>query len=157
MALPRRDLSATPRVDSPGVVTWLPLAGILIGMASLFHLALTSELTTTGYSIQELQVEESDWKLRNEQLALDVARARSLAVVEEEATRRLKMVRPKDTVYLEPSNGVLASRSSPSSRGEARGAPELEKPEPTSRKDALQVLQQAVSGVLAPRPQTPQR
>lgn len=157
IALPHREVPATPRLCSPAVATWLPLVAVLIGIASLFHLVQTSEVTFTGYNIQELQVEESNWKLRNEQLALEVARAKSLAVIETEAARRLGMVPAKEAVYLQPPKEVLASRTSPVSRGEARSVPELEKPASPEAKDPIRLVQQALSSALAPGHQSAER
>jgi hypothetical protein len=128
LALPRHDAVVRPRGNSnAGAITWLLLASVLAGIASLFYLTQTSEVATTGYSIQELNQEESTWKLRNEQLSLDVARARSLAAVETEATTRMLMTRPKTVVYLQPKSTQPPDRPSPASRGDARSAPALEK------------------------------
>lgn len=152
IALSRRRATASG-LDSPRVLTWLPLVSILLGIVSLFHLVQTSEVASTGYNIQELQAEETNWKVRNEQLALEVARAKSLSAVEQDASRRLGMVRPKDTVYLQPSREVLAMRASPISRGEVRDVPELEKPAPQKEKSPLLVIQQALASALVPRQQ----
>jgi len=138
-------------VNSGSVATWLPLAVVLLGIASLFYLMQTSELTSTGYNIQELQGEESYWRMRSEQLALEVASAKSLAVVEAEAAKRLGMLRAKESVYLQPTAPVLALRASPASRGEARPVPGLEKPAPDQSKGAVEVVQQFLASALAPR------
>ncbi len=133
------------------VATWLPLAGVLLGIASLFYLVQTSDLASTGYNIQELQGEEGNWRMKNEQLALEVARAKSLAVVEAEATKRLGMVRAKEPVYLQPPAPALALRASPASRGETRSAPEMERPVSNEPKGAVESVQQLLSSALAPR------
>lgn len=135
------------------VATWLPLAGVMLGIASLFYLVQTSDLASTGYNIQGLQGEESNWRMKNEQLALEVARAKSLAVVETEATKRLGMVRAKESVYLQPPAPVLALRASPASRGESRPVPEMEKPVPGEPKGAVESVQRLLSSALAPRHQ----
>ncbi|MGI5835494.1 MAG: FtsB family cell division protein [Chloroflexota bacterium] len=153
IALSRRKAAARSGLDSSMLLTWLPLVSILMGIVCLFHLVQTSEVTSTGYNIQELQVEEANWKVRNEQLALEVAKAKSLTAIEEEAINRLGMVRPNETVYLQPSNEVLAMRASPSSRGDVRDVPDLEKPAPPEEKNPLMVVQQALASALAPRQQ----
>ncbi len=158
VALPRREVREPARVFSPRLAAWLPLASVLLGIASLFYLAQTSELTTTGYSIQELQLEESNWKLKNEQLSLELARARSLSAVEAEATKRLLMVQPKDVVYLRGQSADATRRPSPASRGDARSVPALEKPVTSPSKDALGTLRSSILDLLVPRalqPRTP--
>lgn len=156
MVLPRREPYAAPRLDHPGIVAWLPLASILVGIVSLFYLAQTSELTTTGYNIQELQTEEKNWKLRNEQLALELARARSLAAVEREAIGRMLMVQPKQVLYLRTSPVTGTLRASPSSRGEDHRLPALEKAEPQVS-DPLGPVRDSLVSLLTPRPQPARR
>lgn len=145
------------KLYSPRLAAWLPLASVLVGIASLFYLALTSELTTTGYSIQELQVEEGNWKLRNEQLALELARAKSLAMVEAEATNRLLLTRPKGIVYLQARSTDAIRRASPASRGQARSVPALEKTVAYSGTDPLDPVRNSISSLLAPRSQPSRR
>ncbi len=151
IAFPRREPLATPRLSSSGVGAWLPLASILVGIITLFYLAQTSELTTTGYSIQELKIQESNWKQRNEQLGLELARARSLAAVDAEATGRLLMARPKTTVYLEAPPLDSTRRLSSSSRGESRGTPEMGKAASPDGGNILDPVRTSISTFLAPR------
>ncbi|MGE5618638.1 MAG: FtsB family cell division protein [Sphingomonadaceae bacterium] len=153
VALPRREGRGPARLCAPRLAPWLPLASVLLGIVSLFYLAQTSDLTTTGYSIQELRQEESDWKLRNEQLALEVAKAKSLATVEEQATTRLLMVRPKEVVYLQVQTDNRIARATPASRGETRAAPALEKTVAPPDADRLQPVRDSILGLLAPRRQ----
>ena len=151
IGLPYREEKATSTLSSPKLTTWLPLISILLGIASLFHLVQMSDVTSTGYNIQALQSDVADLEARNEQLALEVAKAKSLAVIEGEATRRLGMVRPNEIVYLNPSNDMLALRASPTGRGENRAVLEMEKPEPKPSQNPFQVIQQALASALAPR------
>ncbi len=158
MVLPRREALARPRSSgNTGAIAWLLLASVLAGIASLLYLTQTSEVATTGYSIQELKQEESAWQLRNEQLALEVARAKSLATVEVEATTRLLMTRPKGVVYLQLKQTQSADRPTPASRGDARGVPALEKPaeastaEPAGRAGLLDTIRSMFASLLAPR------
>jgi hypothetical protein len=126
------------------------LAAVLLGIASLFYLTQTSEVATTGYSIQELQLQESDWELRNEQLSLEVAKARSLSVVESEATKRLGMVPAKNVVYLQVQS-TDASRPTATSRGDGRTVPALEKSSAVPSKGLFDSLRDTISSALAPR------
>jgi len=128
------------------------LASVLMGIASLFYLAQTSDLAATGYSIQELQAEESDLKLKNEQLALEVAKAKSLSAVEAEATKRLLMVPAKNLVYVQASpvdDGPV--RAASASRGEPRSVPALEKASAPPSPGLLDVLKDTMASALAPR------
>lgn len=149
--LPRLEGRDPARLHNPRLAPWLPLASVLVGVASLFYLAQTSDLTTTGYSIQELQQEESNWKLRNEQLALEVAKSKSLAAVEAEAINRLLMVRPKEVVYLQVRPDDQSARVTPASRGVVLSAPALEKRVSASDTDAQHPIQNSILGLLAPR------
>ncbi len=135
----------------PKLMAWLPLVSVLIGIASLFYLTQTSELTTTGYSIQDLTSQENDWKLRNQQLSLEVDKARSLATVEAEATKRLGMIPPKNVVYLQVTPQDLSRRATPASRGEASSVPSLEKASSAPVKSLLDKLRDSLSSVLVPR------
>ena len=73
----------------------LVLAGLLlVGLAPPAYLLQTGGALSTGYTIQRLQNERSQWIVKNEQLGAEIARARSLAWVEAEAVNRLGMQRP---------------------------------------------------------------
>jgi hypothetical protein len=73
----------------------LILTGILlVVLAPPAYLLQTGGALSTGYTIQRLQSERSQWMVKNEQLSAEIARARSLAWVEAEAVNRLGMQRP---------------------------------------------------------------
>jgi hypothetical protein len=80
------------RQARPGRLTLLLL--LLLVATPALYLANTSGALTTGYNIQKLQAERRSWQLRNQQLELELAKARSLAWVEAEAVARLGMQRP---------------------------------------------------------------
>lgn len=158
IAMPRQQPRAADSGQSSGFVAWIPLAGLIAGILGVFYLAQTSELTNTGYSRQEAVSAEGDWRLRNEQLSLEIARARSLSTIEAEATKRLLMVPPKDAVYLRVSAMDIMPRATPASRGDARSAPELQKssPEVSAPADSLDHIRSSLSTLLAPiYPQPP--
>jgi hypothetical protein len=155
IALPRRTSTASTRSNRAGYAAWVPLVGVLMGIASLFYIAQTSELATTGYSIQGLQSEEANWKLRNEQLSLDLSRAKSLPTIESQATGRLLMVPAKDPVYLK-ATPVDSSGPNLSNRGDFRSLPALGKTAPTIT-DPLDPVRFSLSSLFVPRPQPPQR
>jgi hypothetical protein len=100
-ALEWRD-ATLPVLGRLRAAAWWPtllLAGCLV---ALVYLVQTSGVATTGYDIQRLQAERAEWRLRNEQLRLELAKRRSLTWVEAEATGRLGMQRADagSTTYL---------------------------------------------------------
>ena len=87
-----------PRVRRPGRLLLAIL--LLLGMAPPAYLLQTGGALTTGYEIQKLERERTVWLNRNQQLEVEIARARSLAWVEHEAVHRLGMQRPPATVVV---------------------------------------------------------
>src|SRR3954470_12057541 len=79
---------------------FLILIALLLGLAPPAYLLQTGGALTTGYEIQKLERERSSWINRNQQLEVEIARARSLAWVEHEAVYRLGMQRPAQTVVI---------------------------------------------------------
>jgi hypothetical protein len=73
---------------------------ILLGLAPPAYLLQTGGALTTGYEIQKLERERAAWLNRNQQLEVEIARARSLAWVEHEAVYRLGMQRPAQTTVI---------------------------------------------------------
>lgn len=108
---------AAPRVRRPGRL--LLAIVVLLGMAPPAYLLQTGGALTTGYEIQKLERERTVWLNRNQQLEVEIARARSLAWVEHEAVHRLGMQRPPQTVVVrvdtpvpEPAERRLLRRGS---------------------------------------------
>lgn len=91
-------LLAAPRVRRPGRLLFAIL--LLLGMAPPAYLLQTGGALTTGYEIQKLERERTVWLNRNQQLEVEIARARSLAWVEHEAVHRLGMQRAPGTVVV---------------------------------------------------------
>jgi hypothetical protein len=151
IALPRHSIPKPRSVSSLGLAAWLPLMSVFIGIICLLYLAQASELTTTGYNIQQLLVEESNWKLRNEQISLDIATARSLAVVEGEAVERLKMVRPEQLVYLQAREAEQGQRLALSSRGDRPQAQTAGSGAREGYEGPLTPVTTVLSSLLAPR------
>jgi hypothetical protein len=81
---------------------WLPTILLAACAVALVYLAETSGIATTGYDIQRLQAERSEWELRNEQLSLELDKLHSLAWVESQATTRLGMQRPAKVTHIQP-------------------------------------------------------
>jgi len=86
----------TPRVRRPSRVLLLVL--LLLALAPPAYLLQTGGALTTGYEIQKLERERTTWINRNQQLEVEIARARSLIWVEHEAVHRLGMQRPNQHI-----------------------------------------------------------
>lgn len=95
-ALKWRDVQL-PLVGRIQAAAWLPIILLAACAVALVYLVQTSGVATTGYDIQRLQAERSEWQLRNEQLTLELAKLHSLSWVQSEAVGRLGMVRPDPT------------------------------------------------------------
>ena len=91
-ALEWRDVSL-PLLGRVRAAAWLPTILLAVCAVALVYLVQTSGVATTGYDIQRLQSERTEWQLRNEQLRLELAKLRSLTWVQTEAVSRLGMVR----------------------------------------------------------------
>ena len=72
--------------------------GCCSALAPPAYLLQTGGALTTGYEIQKLERERTVWLNRNQQLEVEIARARSLAWVEHEAVHRLGMQRPAQPI-----------------------------------------------------------
>lgn len=113
-AIPWYRIPVVPSLLRVRSAAWLPVLALLFGLAALIYLVQTSSVATTGYDIQRLERERSAWRLRNEQLQLELAKLGSLAWIEHEATTRLGMVRPDRVVYLDGEAPLRAEQPAPS-------------------------------------------
>jgi hypothetical protein len=102
---------------------WVPLGILGSGLALLLYSMQLGSLTTSGYDLQRLQSERDEWRQRNEQLELELAKVQSLAWIEVEAVKRLGMQKAQHVTYLEvspsaagvPDQGVSAAVAAPPS------------------------------------------
>lgn len=97
---------------------WVPLGILIIGLGLLLYSMQLGSVTTSGYDKQRFEAERNEWRQRNEQLELELAKVQSLAWIEVEATQRLGMRRAERVTYLEiappapPANGGQGSAPS---------------------------------------------
>ena len=89
---------------------WLVLLALLpVAIVAASSLAYSGNLSTTTYTIQRLQQERDAWRVRNEQLQLELRKSNSLVWIEHEAVGRLRMQKPAERLYLQvdplPSRG----------------------------------------------------
>ena len=80
---------------------WVPLGILMVGLGLLLYSMQLGNVTTSGYDKQRLEAERNEWRQRNEQLELELAKVQSLAWIEVEATQRLGMRRAERVTYLE--------------------------------------------------------
>jgi cell division protein FtsL len=78
----------------------LTIALVAVGLAALLPLLQSSQATTTGYSIRQLERQRNDWEARIHELEAEVASLASLDRIEKDAHDRLNMQAPEDTVYI---------------------------------------------------------
>lgn len=101
------------RFVSPARVKRMSRALLLVlGLLALLpptYLLQTGGALTTGYEIQKLERERAIWANRNQQIEVEIARARSLIWVEHEAVYRLGMQRPTQQVIVRMDSVPAAS------------------------------------------------
>jgi hypothetical protein len=71
----------------------------LVALLSFVYVSQASLVSSAGYQVGTLESARDYWKLRNDQLTLQIAEARSLSTVEREA-KRLGMGPPAHLIYL---------------------------------------------------------
>lgn len=93
----------TPRLVTAGserLLPWAVVSLLFITAVLNFYVFQVSVVATSSYELQRLERERDAWRARNEQLQLELSKARSLGWVEFEATQHLGMVRGEDSLYI---------------------------------------------------------
>jgi hypothetical protein len=114
---PAGSVAFAPALPRWRVILWLGALTALAGVVAASYLAYTGTRATASYSIQRLQAERDSWRTRNEQLRVELGKARSLTWVEHEAVSRLKMHKAGALTYL-PIDGYDPAASAPPVPGE---------------------------------------
>ena len=78
----------------------LTIALVSIGLAGLLPLLQSSQTTTTGHNIGELERQRNDWEARIHELEAEIASLAALDRIEREAHQRLDRRAPENTVYI---------------------------------------------------------
>lgn len=78
----------------------LALLAMLVLAVGFVYLRQASAVATGGYDVLRLEAERTRWEIANSQLRYNLADLSSQARVEREARDALKMVAPKQTLYL---------------------------------------------------------
>jgi hypothetical protein len=90
-------LPAIPRLR---FVLWLAVLTAVAGVVAASSLAHSAGIQTSVYNLHRLRAEHNLWQTRNEQLKVELAKARSLTWVEHEAVSRLGMQKAAELTYL---------------------------------------------------------
>ena len=93
---------AAPRLEGrqPGLPSLVIICVVVIGLAGLLPLLLSSMVIHTSGDVRQLEGVRNDWNARIQELEAEIAVLGSLDRIEKEARQRLGMVPPDDTVYL---------------------------------------------------------
>lgn len=114
----------TPRLvaaTSERVLPWAVASLLFVTAVLNFYIFQVSVVATSSYEVQRLERDRDAWRTQNEQLALELAKARSLGWVEFQAIDRLGMVRGRDPLFIrvsapnvEPPARIQAAPADPS-------------------------------------------
>ena len=96
-----------------GMPVVLTIALVAVGLAGLLPLLQSSQTTTTGYNIRQLERQRNDWEARTHELEAEIASLAALDRIENEARERLHMEAPERTVYLTVDVASPASQPVP--------------------------------------------
>jgi len=78
----------------------LTIAVVAVGLAGLLPLLQSSQTTTIGHNIRQLERQRNDWQARIHELEAEIASLAALDRIDKEARQRLDMQTPEHTVYL---------------------------------------------------------
>jgi cell division protein FtsL len=104
--------SALPRLT---LLVWFTLLTLLVGVVAASYLAYTGNIARANYDVQKLQAERDQWRMRNDQLRVELAKVNSLTWVEHQAVTRLNMQRPVQLTHLQVSGNQPAAAVAPDS------------------------------------------
>jgi hypothetical protein len=105
VAPPLGRLPRIPSLPRWRIMLWLLALTVLVGLLAASWLAYIAGVSTSSYYIQRLRAEREVWRMKNDQLELELAKVRSLTWVEHEAVSRLQMRRPSELTYLQVDLG----------------------------------------------------
>ena len=93
---------AAPRSEGwqPGLPSLVITCVVVIGLAGLLPLLLSSRVIHTSEDIRQMEGVRNDWQARIQELQAEIAVLGSLDRIEKEAQQRLGMVPPEDTLYV---------------------------------------------------------
>jgi hypothetical protein len=128
---------------------WVPLGILGFGLALLLYSMQLGSFTTSGYDLQRLQGERDEWRQRNDQLELELAKVQSLAWIEVEAVQRLGMQKASHVTYLEVSPGAIVAPDQGVS-ATVVAAPSAEPPAPSALGEVLALWRGLLAQLVPP-------
>lgn len=140
----RSRMLASPEVRRPSRLLLIVL--FLLALAPPAYLLQTGGALTRGYEIQKLERERAIWLNRNQQLEVEIAKARSLAWVEHEAVHRLGMQRPPQHVVVRIDRPVPPSAENTLLRRGGVTMPAIPIEEGPSLRDAIESIKSRLGG-----------
>ena len=118
---------AAPRSEGrqPGLPSLVIICVVVIGLAGLLPLLLSSKVVHTSEDIRQLEGVRNSWQARIQELEADIAVLGSLDRIEKEARQRLGMVPPDETVYITvdqpaPERQIVPQRFLPPKKDQSR-------------------------------------
>lgn len=99
---------------SPSLPTLLIISALTIGTAALLPLIQSSIATITNGNVYHLEQQRDDWQARIQEKELEVTTLASLERIEKVAKTDLKMVEPKETLYIRVKQAPPEPRELPS-------------------------------------------
>jgi cell division protein FtsL len=84
----------------PGLPSLVITCVVVIGLAGLLPLLLSSRVVHNSEDIRQLEGVRNDWDARIQELEAEIATLGSLDRIEKEARQHLGMVPPDETVYI---------------------------------------------------------
>ncbi|HEY7062145.1 MAG TPA: hypothetical protein VII06_11745 [Chloroflexota bacterium] len=129
---------------------WVPLAILGMGLACLLYSMQLGSVATSGYDLQRLQGERDEWRQRNEQLELELAKVQSLAWIEVEAVQRLGMQKATHVTYLEVAPGAAVAADQGTSATVAAAPPGAEARERQAQPDVLALWRGLLAQLVPP-------
>ena len=161
---PTADLTLGAQQESAGGVwrearqrgrAWVPLVILVVGLVLLLYSMQLGSVTTSGYDLQRLHAERNEWRQRNEQLELELAKVQSLAWIEIEAVQRLGMQKAGQVTYLEvdpplPPRTAAAGAANTASGPDTARAPESAARRTVSPPDVLAIWRGVLALIVPP-------
>ena len=118
---------AAPRSEGrqPGLPSLVIICVVVIGLAGLLPLLLSSRVIHTSSDVRELEGVRNDWQARTQELEAEIAVLGSLDRIEKEARGRMGMVPPGETVYITvdqpaPEKQIVPLRFLPPEKDQSR-------------------------------------
>ncbi len=132
---------------------WIAVSLLFAGVLLSLYLIQVSTVTLTGYDLERLELERQTWLARNQQLEVELAKRRSLAWAELQATQQLGMTRSERPIFLSvhPSSDQREAASATAARSDDIQRSARERPTPQQAATPLDAVRAWLSTLQASR------